>query len=251
MPSKSLGLAMNPAEFVEELKVRLWVPTFSQDHFCPCCDSMSDRHGLHARRCGAAGDWVACHNGARNICCRFADTAGLNPSLEQAHLLPPRPDEPTGTNLRRPADVFVPSWTHGQPAAFDVAITSPQRQEALRQAAQQAGSAACAYEGHKRSYLQTEEECRQQGILFIPLVAETSGGWGPSAIRTFAKWAKLSTSRGGAASSFKAALPQFLERLSVSIRAAKARAVLRRGPASVDAQPSCLEQAASALVAYA
>ena len=167
---------MNPPEFVEELKIRLWVPTFSQDHYRPCCDAVSDRWGLHDRRCGAAGDCVACHSGARNLCCRFADDAGLNPSLEQSHLFPPRPDDPSGANLRRPADVFDPPWIHGHPVAFDLAITSPQRQDALRQAALQVGSAARNYEDHKRSYLQTEEECRQQGIIFTPLVAEASGG---------------------------------------------------------------------------
>ena len=49
IPSKVLRLAMPPAEFIEELRVRLWVPTYSQDHFCPCCDAISDRYGLHDR----------------------------------------------------------------------------------------------------------------------------------------------------------------------------------------------------------
>ena len=106
--------------------------------------------------------------------------------------------------------MFVPSWTYGQPAAFDLAITSPQRQETLREAATQAGSAARRYEEHKQCHMQTEEECRQQGIIFIPLVAESSGGWGPSAVSTFSKWAKLATKRGGASTLPKAVLPQFL-----------------------------------------
>ena len=115
--------------------------------------------------------------------------------------------------------------------------------------ASQAGSAARSYEDHKRCYLQTEAECRQQGILFIPLVAESSGGWGPSAVSTFSKWAKLATKRGGESVSSKAVLPQFLERLCVSIRAAKARAVLRRGHWTDDAASSAVEQAATLLAA--
>ena len=47
----------------------------------------------------------------------------------------------------------------------------------------------------------------------------------------------------------KAVLPQFLERLCVSIRSAKARAVLRRGYTADDAIPSALERAATALAA--
>ena len=47
----------------------------------------------------------------------------------------------------------------------------------------------------KRTYLQTEEECRQQGVQFVPLVAETSGGWGASAFATFRRMAKLVSSK--------------------------------------------------------
>ena len=144
-------------------------------------------------------------------------------------MLPPRPDDPSGSNLRRPAYVDAPSWTHGQPAAYDLAITSPQRQETLGQASLRPGHAATQYEGHKRTHLSTEEDCRRQGILFVPLVAETSGGRGPSAIATFTKWAKLAIRRGVQPVSPKAILPQYLETLCVAIRSAKARAVLRRG----------------------
>ena len=119
----------------------------------------------------------------------------------------------------------------------------------MRQAASAAGAAARSYEDHKRSHLQTEEECRQQGILFIPLVAESSGGWGPSAVSTFSKWAKLATKRGGASSSPKAVLPQFLERLCVSIRAAKARAVIRRAHTSDDVSVPPVAQALDAAAA--
>ena len=144
--------------------------------------------------------------------------------------MPPRPDDPTGSNLRRPADVYAPSWIHGQPAAFDLAITSPQRQEVVNRASSETGYAAVAYESRKRSYLQTEEECRQQGILFVPLVAESSGGWGPSALAAFRKMAKRAAGRSGLATPAQAVLPRFLEQLCVSVRSAKARAVLRRAP---------------------
>ena len=124
----------------------------------------------------AAGDHTASHNTARNITGRFAANAGLAPTLEKAELLPPRPDDPSSANLRRPADVFLPSWDFGSPAAFDFAIVSPQRQDVLSQASQTSGAAALLYEQHKRVYLNTEAECAQQGVLFIPLVAESTGG---------------------------------------------------------------------------
>ena len=111
------------------------------------------------------------------------------------------------------------------------------------------GHAASEYEARKRSFLQTEEDCRQQGIHFVPLVAETSGGWGGAALATFKKMAKLASGRNGQSSPKQAVLPRLLERLSVSIRAAKARAVLRRGHADVSLDHSVVESAAVALAA--
>ena len=118
------------------------------------------------------------------------------------------------------------------------------------QAARETGHAAAAYEERKRSFLQTEEECRQQGILFVPLVAESSGGWGPTALAVFRKLAKRSAGRAGLDTPAAAILPRFLERLSVSIRGAKARAVLRRAPrSSFLTAMSGIEAAATALAA--
>ena len=111
----------------------------------------------------------------------------------------------------------------------------------------EAGAAAVEYEGRKRQFLNTEEECRQQGILFVPLVAESSGGWGPTALSTFRKIAKRAAGRGGFAAADKAVLPQFLERACIAIRSAKARAVLRRSGASLSAGSSVFEAARAAL----
>ena len=111
---------------------------------------------------------------------RLAGEAGANPELEKAGLLPPSPDQPDA-DRRRPTDVYLPSWFGGVPAALDLAITSPQRQDTFADAAVHVGAAAEAYELYKRSDLNTEADCRAQGIAFVPLVAETSGGWGPYA----------------------------------------------------------------------
>ena len=55
--------------------------------------------------------------------------------------------------------------------------------------------------------------------------------------------AKLASGRNGQSSPKQAVLPRFLERLSVSIRAAKARAVLRRAGADSSADRSVAERA--------
>ena len=58
----------------------------------------------------AAGDVVACHNGAKNKTGRVCASASYAPSLEKSELLPPRPDDPAGSNHRRPADVYLGAW---------------------------------------------------------------------------------------------------------------------------------------------
>ena len=128
---------------------------------------------------------------------RLAASAGLSPTLEKAELLPPRPDDPTGSNLRRPADVYLPTWAHGAPAALDLAVVSPQRQDVMAQAAGAAGVAASLYEAHKRAYLNTEAECAEQGVTFVPLVAETTGGWGPEGLKTLRLLAKATSDKAG------------------------------------------------------
>jgi hypothetical protein len=245
IPSRTLGLAFHPAEFISELQARLWMSVYPVDRFCPCCDAVLDAKGSHARCCMAAGDVVACHNAARNLVGRVASSAGLAPSLEKTELLPPRPDDPSGSNLRRPADVYLPSWDHGAPAALDLAIVSPQRQGIVAQAAVTAGAAASAYASHKRSHLQTEEECAAQGVAFLPLVAETSGGWGADGLKVLRRLAKASAAKAGGDES--AAVGQLLQRLCVTIRRAKARAVLRRAGHHLEPAASAVEAALGCL----
>ena len=117
-------------------------------------------------------------------------------------------------------------WEGGVPAVFDLAITSPQRADVVASAARTAGAAASQYEDVKRNYLGMAGSCLAQGITFVPMVAETSGGWGPTGLKTISKLAKriTLTSEQSASTVFS----QLLETLCVVIRRANARAVLKR-----------------------
>ena len=247
-PSKEFGLAMEPSEFVTEVARRLLMPVFPADRFCPFCDCVLDRKGGHALTCSCAGDRVARHNSTRNLVGRFAQAAGLNPTLERPHLLPPRPDDPYGANLRRPADVYLPAWDNGAPAAFDLAITSPQRQDVLAQAANTVGSAAASYEITKIQHLNTAAECQRQGVLFVPVVAETSGGWGLSGMQVLRRIAKSTAHLTGQDPDL--VLGQHLQVLCVAIRSANARAVLRRGCEPEGVGGNAQAAAASVLEAF-
>ena len=145
--------------------------------------------------------------------------------LEKPGLLQPDPEEPT-TNMLHPADVYLPSWTFGAPAALDFAVTSPQRAEVLAEASRSAGAAARAYESFKRGYLDTEADCRRQGITFIPMIAETSGGWSENAAKVFKSIAHAGSLRTGG--NPRAIAERYFQNLSVSIRRANACATLRR-----------------------
>ena len=241
IPSKALRTNLEPAEFVIELQVRLSMEVYPVESFCPLCDSILNSYGFHAGHCVCGGDWTACHNAARNILAAFAKNAGLSSETERPHLLPPRYEDPSDSGLRRPADVYIPSWRNGSPAAIDLAIVSPQRLDLLAHSSQVVGWAASEYDIKKRLHLGTEQQCIDQGIDFLPVVAERSGGWGKAALQTFSKLTKIAA-RCSVESSGEI-FSSLLEKLSVAIRRAKARAILKRSSVGSAAVPAWADTA--------
>ena len=86
----------------------------------------------------------------------------------------------------------------------------------------------------------------QQGIAFIPLVAETSGGWGPSGMCTLETLARAAATRSDNLP--KSILAEHLQLLCTGIRRANARAVLRRDHTLGDIAPSAAFSALNILV---
>ena len=179
-----------------ELRTRLLLDESSAAVFCPCCDSILDTKGHRCRMCVAGPDRNIRHNHVRNAFGKFSAEAALNPELERPGLLPPSPEDPS-SGLRRPADVYLPTWKGGFPAALDFAATSPQRLDALARVAQGGPAAAESYEHFKRSRLNAAEECARQGVSFVPMVAEPSRAWAPEAMRTLRELARVSALRSG------------------------------------------------------
>ncbi|CAE8636187.1 unnamed protein product [Polarella glacialis] len=175
VPASGLGLAVDPAEFTCEVRARLRMLECSEDRWCPLCDAVADTQGHHARMCSAGGDRVLRHNALRNFIFRFAAAAGLHPELEKPGLLVPARPGDVDSSLRRPADVYLPSWTNGSPVALDFAATAPQRQETIAEAARCPLAAANAYSDHKRAFLGTEAACLAAGVGFQPMVVESTG----------------------------------------------------------------------------
>ena len=129
---------MEPAVFIAELRRRLGVPDAAADGWCPRCDGVLDSLSLHAGVCIAGSERTQRHHALRDLVCAWGDRAGLHPEKERPGLLLPQQPEDTGVGRRRPADIFVPTFS-GKPTAFDLAVTGFQRQASLGEAGRQGG----------------------------------------------------------------------------------------------------------------
>ena len=71
----------------------------------------------------------------------------------------------------RPADVIVPNWDLGKPAAFDLTVASPLNQSILNEVCVTAGSSAQVSE--QKKHASNDVKCSKLGWSCIPLAVET------------------------------------------------------------------------------
>ncbi|CAK9090698.1 E3 ubiquitin ligase (RING-type E3 ubiquitin transferase) (Serine/threonine-protein kinase) [Durusdinium trenchii] len=156
-----------------------------------------------------------------------SDTTPFEPSLQLVPKRPaftprsrsqPRPEDggasedgARATNGRRPADVWVGNCGLLGPAAFDLAVTSGLRSGHLPSTVADGRRAVSDYEG----------------LQFLPLVAEAcSGGWGPTALKTWKELSVALAARNNEAASVEH--DRLLQSLAVALQRENARAALRR-----------------------
>ena len=177
VPSPSLGLSLRAQEFNLSLKYRLGCPIYTSDSTCPACHQPSDLMGDHALGCGSQGERIARHNLLRDAMHQTAAAAALGPVKEGRYLLPGRD--------ARPADLLIPRWEGGKDTALDVTVVS------ALQSAMVAGSATtdgyAVGKAFDRKVARVGEACRQEGIAFVPIAADTLGGWHKVAIQQVKK----------------------------------------------------------------
>jgi len=244
-PSKAAKLDNEPALFVGMLRRWLRMRFAEQDMECPCCDGVLDAYGDHALVCCGGGDRTRRHNLLRNIAFHAAEAASLRPEMERPGLLPQRPlmgpscedgapvEVGDGTaGSRRPADVYIPRWRYGPPAAWDFAVTSGLRLDLQIDAATSPGSVTTRYEDFKCGYRDTRSECSAQGVSFIPMVVEAvGGGWGKMARCVWSELAKSSCLATGELESTRSCAIMLQQRLAMTLHRENARACLKRfGP---------------------
>ena len=220
----------------------LRMPLSEQDYECPCCDCVLDRFGDHALVCCGCGDRTRRHNLLRNMAYYAASSANLHPELEKPGLLPQRPsfgslyengssigDDDSNPSHRRPADVYIPRWRAGPPAAWDFAVTSGLRLESIADSVRDPDAALTKYEDFKRQHQDTQAQCQAQGITFIPMIMEAvGGGWGRVARGVWSELAKTSALATGELETERSCAIMLRQRLSMTLHRENARACLRR-----------------------
>ena len=173
IPSRALGLHILDQEFRVCLLYWLGIRLFSEGPCSRCCRHI-DPYGDHHLSCLGQSDKITRHNALRDVIFSAARLAALSPKLEAPFLL-------SGSHSR-PADIFLPSWNRGSPAALDVTVISPMQQLTLPQSAITQGHALKV--ASERKTATHGPRCQQAGIQFIPLPVETLGGWSSAAALT-------------------------------------------------------------------
>ena len=110
-----------------------------------------------------------------------------------------------------------------------MAVTSGLRRDLVESSALDGSSAVSVYEDFKRTHLNTETACLEEGIQFIPLICEADGGgWGPASQAVWKELAKHKSLLTGEPASITAG--HLLQSLGLILHRENARAILRRLP---------------------
>ena len=130
-------------------------------------------------------------------------------------------------SLSRPADVLLPTWSYGRPAALDVHVISPLQQQTINAAASTPGHALQV--GVQRKLTAHLSACRSAGVVFVPVVAESLGGLAEDTISTIARLGKGIASR---IRDFDSSNPtrQLFHRLAIALWSGNASLWLHRQP---------------------
>ena len=105
VPSKGLGLHLNPDQFQVAIKWWLGLDTSGGSLCSLCPDTVLDPLGHHASTCKRGGDAVFRHNRLRDVVAESCRLAHLSVKVEAGNSLTP------DHSHTRPADVLVQNWS--------------------------------------------------------------------------------------------------------------------------------------------
>ena len=147
-----------------------------------------------------------------------AQSAALVPRREVPSLIP--------SSHSRPADIFLPSWVRGQPAALDVTIISTMQPATINGAVSTQGHTLLVGEARKLST--HEAACTAVGVSFVPIVMESLGEMSALAVITLASISRLLGQRLGIPTADS--IRHLFQRCSISVWRRNAAMWLRQSP---------------------
>ena len=110
--------------------------------------------------------------------------AALSPHLEKPYILP-------GIK-QKPADIYIPNWSRGEPLAMDITVVSPTQVHLLDYHHPQLCAAHWREEQKRKKY---EKSLDAECVIFVPLAVESFGGWGTASIPIFKTLARMVANR--------------------------------------------------------
>ena len=218
IPSSSLGLHLPDRGFRFCLKYWLGLQMFQEGGKCPVCHALADPFGDHQVGCGGNCDRIFRHNSIRDAVFSAAQSAALAPRREVPSLIP-------GTQSR-PADIYLPCWKRGRPAALDITVISTLQQSTVRGAAENQGHALLVAE--ERKFASHGAACQAIGICFIPLAIESLGGMSDMTADTISSIGRLLGQRLGISPG--ESIRHLFQRLAISLWRGNASAWIHRSP---------------------
>ena len=218
VPSSALGLHLHDWEFRVCLQYWLGLPMVEEGTHCPVCQAKMDPFGDHQVGCGGDGDRIHRHDSLRDALFSTAQSAALAPRREVPALIP--------GSRSRPADIYLPHWKRGWPAALGVTVISALQPQTITGASTTQGHALLV--GEDRKMAAHAEACHAVGVAFIPLVVESIGGWSSRAVDTIRSFGRLLGQRMG--TSPAESTTHLFQRLAITLWRGNATMWTRRLP---------------------
>lgn len=215
IPNRQFGLACGGALYRIMLSFWLGLPVFDDVVVCPRCREQNlDVYGFHAVVC-STGNWrIGRHDRIRDVVFDGLQKALFNPTREVQKLLP-------GVD-ERPADIFVPSWSLGRSAAFDVTVVFPLQSHFLSRAAENINVAAEA--GITLKDKKSLDKCAEVGLEFIALAMDTYGAFAHQTFLALSRIAFLGAD--SRIESKKVAARHFFQNIAWSLQVSNANMIL-------------------------
>ena len=132
-----------------------------------------DVFGHHAVVCDCSGDRIKRHNAIRDCLFDSCVAACWAPVKESPFLL--------AGSSERPADIFIPNFSHGKGLVIDTAVTCPLQRTFLHDSSRVAGFSCNKYADEVKSK-PFRARVESEGFDYLPFVVESFGGFSEGAI---------------------------------------------------------------------